>query len=66
MEEPDVNKNDRQYAKCSILLNEQTALQMEGGKVKLAILPVRRKMWGDVLNDHFKRREEEKKSAYFG
>lgn len=58
-------KQSEQYSKCSILLNEQTVLKVDHGKVQLAILPVRRKTWKKTLNDHFQKCEEDKKAAIY-
>lgn len=35
-----------------VLLNEQSSLRVENGRVKVAILPRRKKIWKEVLTRH--------------
>lgn len=35
-----------------VLLNEQSSLRVENGRVKLSVLPMRKKIWKEVLTRH--------------
>lgn len=49
---------NQRMAHASIVLNEQTALSLENGKIKMQIRPVCKKKWKEALNEHAQHQEQ--------
>lgn len=49
---------NQRMAHASIVLNEQTALSLENGKIKMKIRPVCKKKWKEALNEHTQHQEQ--------